>query len=333
MVKHACQVIAHRGASGYLPEHTLEAYRLAVEMGADIIEPDVVLTKDGVPIARHECLLDLSTDVADRPEFAGRRCTRTIDGAEQTGWFTDDFTAAELAVLRARERFAELRPAGAARDGEFAVPTLADVIELVVAARRYTGRPLGLYPELKQVSYLAGQGLDAVGAIAAVLNEHVPRAMAADVILQSFEPPALQRVAELYPAAPRVQLLGAADEAAIAAETSAAALARIAEYAQGIGVAKYGYVFPTAPVDRNDPLLQPGGARSALVERARAAGLFVHVYTFRAENRFLAPAFRSSAVDAEHGDLAGELALFLDAGVDAVFADYPDIAAQVCRPS
>lgn len=330
MASPDCQIIAHRGASGHLPEHTLEAYQLAIEMGADIIEPDVVLTRDGVPIARHESLLDLSTDVADRPEFADRRSSRVFGDREVSGWFTDDFTAAEIATLRARERFTDLRPTGAARNGEFRIPTLAEVIRLVVSARRATGRSIGLYPELKQVDYFAGQRLDAVAAIAAVLNAEVPNEMAADVILQSFEAPALKQVAGLFPAAPRVQLLGAGEADAIAAETSREALARIAAYAQGIGVAKYGYVFPVAPAVDDDPLLQPGGARSALVERAHAAGLFVHAYTFRAENRFLAPVFRSSAVAAEHGNLAGELNLFLDAGIDAAFIDYPDIGRAVC---
>jgi len=330
MAAPSCQIIAHRGASGHLPEHTLEAYALAIEMGADIIEPDVVLSKDGVPIARHESVLNFTTNVADKPEFAARRRTQTLAGHPVSGWFTEDFTAAEIATLRARERFAELRPDGAARNDEFAIPTLAEVIELLLRARQTTGRAIGLYPELKQVEYFAERGLDSVTAIADVLNAEVPPALASDIILQSFEPPALQRVAALFPDAPRVQLLGAADPAEIAAETTPAALARIAEYAQGIGVAKYGYVFPNAPATADDPLLAPGGARSELIARAHAAGLFVHVYTFRAENKFLAPAFRSSADAAEHGDLAGELQLFLAAGMDAAFIDYPDIGRAVC---
>ncbi|MEE4186439.1 MAG: glycerophosphodiester phosphodiesterase family protein [Gammaproteobacteria bacterium] len=330
MAASSCQIIAHRGASGHLPEHTLEAYALAIEMGADIIEPDVVLTKDGVPIARHESVLNLTTDVADHPEFAARRRVQVIAGQRVDGWFTEDFTAAEIATLRARERFAELRPGGAARNDEFAIPTLAAVIELLLEARATTGRNIGLYPELKQVEYFAAHGLDSVTAIAEVLNTMVPAAIAGDIILQSFEPPALRRVAELYPRAPRVQLLGAADPDAIAAEITPAALARIAEYAQGIGVAKYGYIFARPPATAADPLLAPGGARSALIERAHAAGLFVHVYTFRAENQFLPPVFQSSAVAAEHGDLAGELRLFIDAGMDAAFIDYPDIGRAVC---
>ena len=150
-------VIAHRGASGYRPEHTLEAYRLAIEQGADFIEPDLVVTKDGVLVARHENELSGTTDVADHPEFASRRATKRVDGVERTGWFTEDFTLAELKTLRAKERIPEVRPANARHDGRFEIPTFAEVIRLA-ASESHGGRVVGVYPETKHPTYFAYEG-------------------------------------------------------------------------------------------------------------------------------------------------------------------------------
>src|SRR5688572_2914548 len=152
-------VIGHRGASGYRPEHTLEAYRLAAEQGADYIEPDLVITADGVLVARHENEIGGTTDVADRPEFAGRRTTKVIDGVTLTGWFTEDFTLAELKTLRAKERIPNLRPQNTAYDGEFDVPTLQEVIDLRAQLSRQLGRTIGIYPETKHPTYFRELGL------------------------------------------------------------------------------------------------------------------------------------------------------------------------------
>src|SRR5262249_13877374 len=146
-------VIAHRGASGYRPEHTLESYRLAIELGADFIEPDLVPTKDGRFVARHENEISGTTDVARRPEVAARKTKKSIDGVEVEGWFTEDFTLVELKALRARERLPQLRPGNAAYDGRFEVPTLEEIIELAQGESTRRGRTIGIYPELKHPSY------------------------------------------------------------------------------------------------------------------------------------------------------------------------------------
>ena len=162
-------VIAHRGASALRPEHTLAAYQQAIDDGADIIEPDLVITRDGVLVARHENAIailnadgtvkEATTDVADRPEFAGRKTTRTIDGQTITGWFTEDFTLAEIKTLRARERIPAVRPANLAFDGRFAIPTLQEVIDLAKAQSARTGRTIGIYPETKHPTYFRTIGL------------------------------------------------------------------------------------------------------------------------------------------------------------------------------
>ena len=319
-----CLVIGHRGASGYLPEHTVPAYRLAVEQGADYIEPDIVITRDGVPIARHESLLSLTTDVADRPEFADRQRRQLLRGREFVDWFSEDFSYAEIQQLRATERMTELGRAGAEFDGEYTVPTLQDVIDLLLAERERTGRKIGLYPEVKQGPYFAERGLDAVRIVVETLERNGLGDPDDEVILQSFDARTLRRLNAMTDL-PLVQLLGSDDPVAIAAETSSAALAEIATYADGIGVPKYGYVIPAAPEEL------PADPASLLVEKAHAVGLIVHVYTLRAENKYLAPAFRSSEDPAEHGNLGGEIKLMLDAGVDGFFTDFPDVGRAICE--
>ncbi len=253
-----CLVVAHRGASAYLPEHTLESYQLAIEQGADYIEPDVVLTKDGVPIVRHEVLLDLTTDVASRKEYAARRSSRTFYGKEIEGWFVDDFTLAEIKTLRARERWPEIRTDSASRDGEFAIPTLAEVIALAQTAKR----PVGLYIEFKDPKYFSKRNLDIVEKVVAELGAANLNHANAAVILQSFEPAALKQVADLSPLL-RIQLL----ESDVDLD-----LAQIASYAQGIGIPKYDF--------------------DVSYDLAHELGLQVHVYTFRAEAPFLQNQYR-----------------------------------------
>lgn len=319
-----CMVIGHRGASGYLPEHTLPAYRLAVEQGADYIEPDIVITRDRVPIARHESLLSLTTDVAERPEFAERRRKQILRGREYVDWFSEDFTYEEIRQLRATERMAELGRAGVQFNGEYIIPTLQDVIDLLLEERDRTGRKIGLYPEVKQGPYFTGLGVDAARIVVETLERNGLDGPDDEVILQSFDARTLRRLNAMTDL-PLVQLLGSDDPVAIAAETSSAALAEIATYADGIGVPKYSYVIPRPPEEL------PADPASILVEKAHAVGLIVHVYTLRAENKYLAPAFRSGEDPAKHGNLGGEIKLMLDAGVDGFFTDFPDVGRAICE--
>jgi glycerophosphoryl diester phosphodiesterase len=293
-------VIAHRGASAYRPEHTLASYALAIALGADFIEPDLVATRDGELVSRHENDITQTTDVALRPEFAGRRAVRTIDGREHDGWFTEDFTLAELRTLRATERIPELRPANAALDGRFAIPTLQEVIDLARRAH------VGIYPETKHPAYFRSIGLALEEPLAAALRRNHLDRPDAPVFLQSFDPDSLRRLAALVDA-PRVQLT--------APSRPALALADVAGYAQAIGPEK-SQVSPTFAGD------------------AHRAGLLVHAWAFRPENAFLPVELQAG--DPRHpehararGDTAAELRRFLELGVDGVFADHPDTAVAV----
>jgi len=288
-------VIAHRGASGHRPEHTLAAYALAIEQGADFIEPDLVVTRDGMLIARHENDLALSTDVASRPQFAAKRRTQTVDGKEISSWFSEDFTLAEIRELRAIERFARERPRNAALDGRYGIATFNEVVALAAGAPR----PVGLYPELKHAAHFAAKGLPVEPRLAEALR--APAAQKLPVIVQSFERQALRRFAELS-SAPRVMLLGR--------PVTAVELRELAAEVQGIGVAK-SLVYPR---DATGSIGMP----TALVEEAHALGLTVHAWTFRAEDGFLPSNLR--------GQLPRELELFFAAGVDGVFSDSPDVA-------
>ncbi len=330
-------VIGHRGASGYVPEHTLTSYFLAMQYGADFVEPDLVMTRDGVLVARHENEISGTTDVAAHAQFRARRTRRNIDGIEVEGWFTEDFTLAELKLLRARERIPELRAANARFDGHFAVPTLEEIIALVQGVERaraacaaQLGRPapprIGLYPETKHPSYFAARGLAMEAALVATLKRHGYEGAAAPVWLQSFEVGNLKELARMTQL-PRVQLIeesGAPfDLSSAGSATSYADLIRpaglreIAGYAQAIGPGK-GLIIPR----RADDTL---GEPTALVSDAHAQGLKVHPWTFRLENRFLPRELRRGESPAGPGDLRAEIGAFLRAGIDGFFTDQPDI--------
>jgi glycerophosphoryl diester phosphodiesterase len=296
-------VIAHRGASGVRPEHTLAAYQLAIEQGADFVEPDVVITRDGVLVVRHENELSLTTDVARRPEFAGRRRQQVVDGKASDGWFVEDFTLAELKRLRAVERWPALRRESARFDGQFEVPTLAEVLALRRAAEAATGRRIGVYPESKHAAHFAARGLALEERLVDALHADGLRGADAPVYIQSFEAASLRALAQLS-ALPRVQLLG---------ERDAVDVERVRAYAQAIGVAKAHIIART----QNGAL----GAPSVLVQHAHAAGLAVHVWTFRRERAFL-----PAGVSAED-----ELARFVATGIDGIFTDHTDLAVQVLR--
>lgn len=317
-------IIAHRGASGLRPEHTLEAYRHGIEQGADYVEPDLVMTRDGVLVARHENEISGTTDVASHPEFAGRRTTRPVDGRQVTGWFTEDFTLAELRTLRARERLPELRPASAAFDGRFGIVTLEEVIELVRGESRARGRPIGIVAELKHASHFAAAGLEIEGALLPVLERH---GIAGDdpFFIECFEPLILGRLRSAT-SARLVQLIA---ESGTSADGSAVTygqmvtpkgLAQIAGYADAVGPAK--------------SLIVPRGADGAslpptsLVSDAHAVGLLIFPWTFRSENIFLPAELRSGDDPGAHGDAAAEYRMFYALGVDAVFSDFPDDAVR-----
>ena len=306
-------VIAHRGASGLRPEHTLASYELAIDQGADVIEPDLVPTKDGVLVARHENDITDTTDVADHPEFAARKATKTIDGEVHTGWFTEDLTLAELKTLRAKERLPLLRPANRAFDGQFAVPTLGEIIAL--AQRRH----VGIYPETKHPTYFASIGLGTDAPLVAALRAAGWDRADAPVFVQSFEVANLRRLHTMTTVR-LIQLMdakgGPADRAepSYAAMATPAGLAKVASYAWGIGPNKDMIAAATTP--------------TTLIRDAHAAGLRVHPWTFRAENYFLPSGFSRGLNPRGHGDLAGEIARYLNAGVDGFFTDFPLIGAQ-----
>lgn len=308
-------VIAHRGLSGERPEHTLASYERAIEVGADFIEPDLVLTKDDVFVARHENDITDTTDVAAHPEFADRKAVKTIDGERHEGWFTEDFTLAELKTLRAKERLPQLRPQNTAYDGKFEVPTLAEIIALAKRRSEETGRTIGIYPETKHPTYFASIGKPMERRLVDQLHAAGWDSATAPVFIQSFEVNNLKALRKMT----RVRLIqlmandgGPADgaEPSYAAMRTPAGLRAIAAYADGIGPEK-------TLVISND------GRATTLVADAHRAGLKVHPWTMRAENVFLPPADRVGTDPAAHGRLLSEITRQLAAGVDGFFTDFP----------
>ncbi len=294
-------VIAHRGASGERPEHTIASYRLAIEQGADYIEPDLVSTRDGVLVARHENEIGGTTDVAQHPEFAARRRTQIIDGETMTGWFTEDFTLAEIKTLRARERLPDLRPQNCVHDGRYEIPTFDEILELAedASSTRPAGRKIGVYPETKHPAHFSGIGLALEQPVLDALHRHGYAGEGSPVFIQSFDPRNL-RLLRGMTRLPLVQLL----------EHELGDLAEVARYADAIGIAK--------------SLASPEGVRAA-----HAVNLKVHVWTFRAENEFLPPDLQSGPSPAAHGDLDAEIRRYLDRGIDGFFVDFPAIGVRV----
>ncbi len=309
-------VIAHRGASGERPEHTLAAYRLAIDLGADYIEPDLVLTRDGVLVARHENEISETTDVADHPEFADRKATKRIDGQEFTGWFTEDFTLAELKTLRAKERLPSLRSTD--YDGRYEIPTFEEILDLLAAANKGRKVPVGVYPETKHPSYFASIGLPHQSVLLTMLDRYGYRGRSAPVFIQSFEVANLKAI-RAKSDLPLIQLMdgegGPADdgETSYAAMATPAGLKAIAAYADGIGPNK-AMVIPRRTIGTlGDP--------TSLVADAHAVGLKVHPWTFRRENYFLPLADKGGLNPAGHGDLAAEIDAYLATGIDGLFSD------------
>ncbi len=328
-------IIAHRGASGWRPEHTLAAYALAIDQGADYVEPDLVMTQDGVPVARHENEIGSTTDVADHAGFAGRRTTKRIDGVAVSGWFSEDFTLAALKTLRTRARLPELRPDNAAYDGRYDIPTLQEIIALVKRKERETGRAIGLYPETKHPSYFRSIGLPLEQALVDILHDNGYRGPRAPVFIQSFEVANLQALATVTEI-PLIQLIDAGgrpydfvaggDSRGYADLITPAGLVEIATYVQGIGPDKSLIV----PRDARQCLLP----LTTLVDDAHRLGLRVHPWTFRSENFFLPADFRRGdpgdpAYLRQHGDAEAEYHLFFALGVDGLFSDFPGVAVRV----
>jgi glycerophosphoryl diester phosphodiesterase len=322
-------VFGHRGASGYRPEHTLASYELAIRLGADVIEPDLVTTADGVLVARHEPEISATTDVAEHREFASRRTTKVLDGVPTTGWFTEDFTLGELRTLRAKERIPQIRPRNTVYDGRYRIPTFQEVIDLAERESRRHGRRIGIAPETKHPTYFRAQGKPLEPALVRTLVRNGLNRPGAPVWVQSFEVGnlvALRSVLRVH----LVQLTSATgapydfvaggDPRTYADLTTPAGLRQVARYADWLGPDKNQVV----PRDAAGRLLAP----TALVRDAHRAGLEVVPYTFRNENAFLPLDFRRGADPAEYGDAFAEYELFFSLGIDGLFSDNPDTARE-----
>jgi len=346
-------VIGHRGASGYLPEHTLESYKRAIELGADFIEPDVVATRDGELVVRHEPNITATTDVSTRPEFAARKTTRQVDGVAETGWFTTDLTLAELKTLRAKQAMPERDPS---HNGKYAIPTLREVLDLARSEGARTGRTIGVYPETKHPTYHVNAGLALEDRLLKLLAEYGYTSKSSPIILQSFEVGNLKylrsktavRLVQLIdgdgvnaqgqvtlapPSDRPYDFTVAKDSRTFADLLTPAGLKEIKTYADGIGPWK-AYLLPARQIDANgdgkpddlngdgaiderDRVLLPP---TPVVKDAHAAGLFVHPFTFRSEAKRLVSDYR--------GDAAAEYRKFFEMGVDGVFSDFPDTAVK-----
>src|ERR1700754_4232422 len=325
-------VIGHRGASALRPEHTLASYAVAIEDGADFVEPDLVSTKDGVLVIRHENEIGGMTDVASHPEFASRRTAKTVDGVQVTGWFTEDFTLAELKTLRARERLADIRKANTAFDGQFSVPTFDEMIEFVAAESSARGRIIGIIPEIKHATYFHGVGLPMEDKVLATLAAHA-YTRTAPVEIQSFEVGNLKylrgKLGKAHPNSRLLQLMDdpgerPADDAGTTygAMMTPEGLKGMATYADAIGPSTRSIIPPG-----KDGRLAPV---APLVHDAHAAGLEVHPYTFRPENHFLAADFRNDAGDAARNEAGSveEIRAYLATGIDAFFTDDPALGRR-----
>lgn len=342
-------VIAHRGASALRPEHTLAAYQQAIDDGADIIEPDLVITKDGILVARHEnaiailnadgSVLEATTDVVDRPEFAGRKATKTIDAKPITGWFTEDFTLAELKTLRAIERLPKVRPANTEYDGQFQIPTWEEIIDFVAAEAAASGRVIGLVPELKSSTYFASVGLALEERFLATLLAH-EYSRRAPIEIQSFEVANLKylrtklgrranlRLMQLVVGGPLrpSDVVAAGGKLSFEQMMTPAGLRDIAAYADVVAPPHRAVI----PLGKDERL----GTPSALVADAHGAGLLVHTWTFRPENRFLAADFRDGKGENARnaaGSVA-EMKRYIDAGIDGFFSDDPGLGRLAAGP-
>lgn len=327
-------VVAHRGASGYVPEHTIGAYALAITMGADYVEPDLVMTRDGILISRHENELSRTTDVAERPEFAAKRRTRNINGKNITGWFSEDFTLCEIKTLRAVEAVPHIRTGNTRLNKAYDIPTFQEIIDLVKALELSENRTIGIYPEIKYGTHFQRLGLAMEPKIVEIFHKNGYIGKNAPVYIQSFEVNNLKELKKLTNLR-LLQLFGNKldmpyDQAELGtgltfgAMATPSGLANIAKYAAAVGPEK-GYIIPRTLTNK---LSSP----TTFVRNAHAVGLQVHPWTFRAENFYLPREFQSSDAIYEFGDSVGEIKAFLEAGIDGLFVDHPDILVRVRGP-
>jgi glycerophosphoryl diester phosphodiesterase len=321
-------IVGHRGASGYRPEHTRASYELAFALGADAVEPDIVATLDGELVLRHENEISGTTDVARHPEFASRRTTKVIDGNTVTGWFTEDFTWAELSTLRAIERLPQLRQHSATFDGRYPILRLRELLEIIDAASERHGRALGLVAEIKHPTHFAAHDLPLGELVADALDGW---ADADRLVVESFEQSVLGQVRdrgipgryvylfEAKGAAPDLTARLGSKAPSYSSQLGAAGLARLATEVDGISV------------DRSRLIKVEGGAAvvTDLVSRAHASGLAVFAWTLRPENRFLTPPFRVGSKPADWGNWQGEFRMLLESGLDGAFLDHPDLGVAI----
>jgi glycerophosphoryl diester phosphodiesterase len=322
-------VAAHRGASALRPEHTLAAYLQAINDGADIVEPDLVVTKDGVLVARHENDITGTTNVATAAQFAARKATKMIDGIPVTGWFTEDFTLAELKTLRAKERIPANRPANAAYDGQFEVPTLQEVIDLVKKESAARNRTIGIYPETKHPTYFKSIGLPMEKRLVDQLTASGYKGKNAPVFIQSFEVANLKeirtmtdmRIVQLIdnPRNAPYDFIAAGSTRTYADLVTPAGLREIATYADVVAPYKE-IIIPRTPANEL-------GTPTTFVADAKAAGLKVHTWTLRPENPFLPVSMRKPdlASPAQRGDSIAEITAYLNTGIDGFFTDDPAV--------
>ncbi|MDN3311555.1 glycerophosphodiester phosphodiesterase family protein [Microbacterium oryzae] len=327
-------VIGHRGAPGYRPEHSRSSYALAFAMGVDAVEPDVVATRDGVLVVRHENEISGTTDVADHPEFADRRTEKAVDGQRMAGWFTEDFTWDELATLRTRERIPALRPASATFDDAEPILRLADLLDLVRAASLEHGREIGVVLEIKHATYFAGLGIDLAALVERDLRESGSPASGLPLIVESFEGTVLERVRERGVAATYIHLIEADGAPADLVARDGAAAPTYAEIASPSGLDALVGVVDGISVDKK-MVLDPDGTGRArgsapLVSDVRERGLQLYAWTCRPENAFLLPEFRGPGGRAAFGDYRAEWELLRE--LDGIFVDHPDLGMDVFRP-
>ncbi|MGA8851644.1 MAG: glycerophosphodiester phosphodiesterase [Aeromicrobium sp.] len=322
-------VIGHRGVPGERLEHTRPSYLLAIEQGADYIEPDLVSTRDGVLVVRHENEISTSTDVAEHPRFADRKTSKIVDGTQLTGWFTEDFTLEELKTLRTRERLVDLRPQNIPLAGQEQILTFDEMLDLAEEATVATGRRVGAYVETKHPTYFAGIGLDLNDLLIDALERRSSNHEDANVIIQSMEPGNLRRLRDRTPLT-LIQLMkgkgapfdfvDAGDSRTYRDLATPAGLADVSSYADGIGPIKMQVI----ALDKRRRL----AGETGLVGHAHDAGLLVHAWTMRNENKYLPVNLRSSRDDSAHGDAVAEYLAYFDAGVDGVFSDFTATAVR-----
>ncbi|XP_052737170.1 glycerophosphodiester phosphodiesterase, periplasmic-like [Bicyclus anynana] len=327
-------VVAHRGASGYVSEHTLGSYALAIDMGADYVEPDLVVTRDGHIIARHENQLGVSTDVAQRPEFASRRRTQRVSGNLVNGWFSEDFTLAEIKSLRSTEPIPLIRKHNARMDGSLDIPTFQEIIDLVKALETVKNRTIGIYPELKYSSHFQRLGLPMERKVVDIFHKNGYIGKGAPAFIQSFEVDNLKmlkkitdlRLVQLFDERSKIpydqSLLG--NNITYGQMATPNGLANVAKYASAVGPSK-SYIIPR---DLFNNLGQP----TSFVRDAHAVGLLVTPWTFRAENLYLPRRFQRGNNPNDFGNLEGEIRAFINAGIDGFFIDHPEVLVRVRGP-